>query len=170
MRYPAPLNCLAGNLPSLIQFRIVLVDTFRYPAAPCTVRGSSPSARFTSRRSSSGSDVSIIKTSPTIFIISPFADKVIRAADSLIVLNFDSYLARANQGCRLPSKHLVLIFLGGSRWRCKKGSFVASPVNSGLKYVSHRYICNNKFSLDATSSSPSKVVKLAQRYQMRNGN
>src|ERR1700757_1678238 len=49
MRYPAPLNCLAGSLPSLIQFRIVLVDTFRYPAALCTVRGSSPSARFTSR-------------------------------------------------------------------------------------------------------------------------
>ena len=69
---------------------VVLVETFRYPAAPCTVRGSSPSARFNSRRSSSGSDVSIIKISPTIFIISPLADKVIRAADSLIVLNFDS--------------------------------------------------------------------------------
>src|SRR6516162_1395742 len=100
MRYPAPLNCLAGSLPSLIQFRIVLVETFRYPAAPCTVRGSSPSARFTSRRSSSGSDVSIIKTSPTIFIISPLADKVIRAADSLIALNFGPISAREVKGWR----------------------------------------------------------------------
>jgi hypothetical protein len=83
---PAPSNCFAGSFPLLIQFRIVLVETFRYPAAPCTVRGSSPSTRFNSRRSSSGSDVSIIKISPTIFIISPLADKVIRAADSLIVL------------------------------------------------------------------------------------
>jgi hypothetical protein len=73
---PAPSNCFAGSFPLLIQFRIVLVETFRYPAAPCTVRGSSPSARFNSRRSSSGSDVSIIKISPTIFIISPLADKV----------------------------------------------------------------------------------------------
>ena len=30
---------------------------------------------------------------PTIFIISPLADKVIRAADSLIALNLYSYLA-----------------------------------------------------------------------------
>lgn len=37
-----------------------------------------------SRRSSPGSDVSIINTSPTTFIISPLADKVIRAVDSLI--------------------------------------------------------------------------------------
>jgi hypothetical protein len=101
---PAPSNCFAGSFPLLIQFRIVLVETFRYPAAPCTVRGSSPSARFTSRRSSSGSEVSIIKTSPTIFIISPLADKVIRAADSLILLNLDFHLARANQGVLLPLK------------------------------------------------------------------
>jgi len=51
--------------------------------------------------SSSGSDVSIIKISPTIFIISFLADKVIRAADSLISLNFDSYLAPANQAVPL---------------------------------------------------------------------
>jgi hypothetical protein len=39
---PAPSNCFAGSFPLLIQFRIVLAETFRYPAAPCTVRGSSP--------------------------------------------------------------------------------------------------------------------------------
>jgi hypothetical protein len=54
-----------------------------------TIWRSSPSARFTSRRSSSGSDFSTIKTSPTIFIISPLADKIIRAADSLIALNLN---------------------------------------------------------------------------------
>jgi hypothetical protein len=93
---PAPSNCFAGSFPLLIQFRIVLVETFRYPAAPCTDKGSSPSARFNSRRSSSGSDVSIIKISPTIFIISPLEDKVIRAADSLMVLYFGTYLTPAN--------------------------------------------------------------------------
>jgi hypothetical protein len=42
---PAPSNYFVGSLPPLIQFRIVLVETFRYPAAPFTVRDSSPSAR-----------------------------------------------------------------------------------------------------------------------------
>jgi hypothetical protein len=106
---PAPSNCFAGSFPLLIQFRIVLVETFRYLAAPCTVRGSSPSAWFNSRRSSSGSEVSIIKISPTIFIISPLADRVIRAADSLIALNFDSYLVSA--------PYVVLVTFSGANSR-----------------------------------------------------
>jgi hypothetical protein len=122
---PAPSNCFAGSFPLLIQFRIVFVETFRYPAAPCTVRGSSPSARFNSRRSSSGSDVSIIKISPTTFIISPLADKVIRAADSLIALNFDSCLVPANLRVSLKVKYFTRANLRNARSRLSSRMYVS---------------------------------------------